>query len=92
MTDSVDNVAAGRAAWARPRDRDRATWSDWLDVARALAVGRTEALKAADTNRCVGTLSASWMFSINACPFIKYVVAVGGALRQIKGLQRICPL
>jgi len=55
MTDPIDDVAAGRAAWARLRDRDRATWSDWLDVARALAVGRTEALKAADTNRCVGT-------------------------------------
>jgi hypothetical protein len=48
-------IEAGRAAWTRLRDRDRATWTDWLDVARALAIGRTEALKAAGTNSPVGT-------------------------------------
>jgi hypothetical protein len=50
-----DRQRRGIAAWARLREHDRATWTDWLDVARALAVGRTAALKAADTNRCVGS-------------------------------------
>jgi hypothetical protein len=48
-------IEAGRSAWARLRDRERATWSDWLDVARALAIGRTVALQAAGTNSPVGT-------------------------------------
>ena len=56
MTDSADDaVAIGIAAWARLRDHERATWADWLDVARALAIGRTAALKIADTNRPLGT-------------------------------------
>ena len=55
MNDSADAVSVGVAAWERLRDHDRATWSDWLAVARALAIGRTAALKAAATNKCVGT-------------------------------------
>jgi hypothetical protein len=46
-----DAIAAGRAAWTRLRERERATWADWLDVGRALAIGRTAALTAAGT-RC----------------------------------------
>jgi hypothetical protein len=56
MSDSADDaIAVGRAASARLRDRDRATWADWLDVARAIAIGRTAALKVAGTNCPVGT-------------------------------------
>lgn len=56
MSASADDaVAVGIAAWARLRDHERATWADWLDVARALAIGRTVALKAAATNKCVGS-------------------------------------
>jgi hypothetical protein len=56
MSDSADDaIAMGRAASARLRDRDRATWADWLDVARAIAIGRTAALKVAGTNCPVGT-------------------------------------
>lgn len=50
-----DAVSAGRDAWARLRERERAAWPDWLTVGRALIIGRTEALKAAGTNRPVGT-------------------------------------
>jgi len=56
MSDSADDaIAVGRVASARLRDRDRATWADWLDVARAIAIGRTAALKVAGTNCPVGT-------------------------------------
>jgi hypothetical protein len=55
MTDPVDDVAAGRAAWARIRGHDRKSWEDWVQVARGLAVGRVEMMKAANTNRPVGT-------------------------------------
>jgi hypothetical protein len=66
MTEIVDDaVAIGAAAWARLRDHDRATWSDWLAVARALAVGRTTALNIAGANRPIGTrynlAMASWL-------------------------------
>jgi hypothetical protein len=55
MIEPSTTIAAGRDAWQRLRDHDRARWTDWLDVARALAVGRTESLKAAGTNRPVGS-------------------------------------
>jgi hypothetical protein len=55
MNEPVDDVAAGRAAWERIKGRDRATWGDWIDVARSLAIGRAETMKAANTNRPVGT-------------------------------------
>ena len=64
MTDPVDDVAAGRAAWARLRG-DRKSWTDWLFVGRALQIGKGEAMKAAKTNRAVGTtynrLMAQWL-------------------------------
>jgi hypothetical protein len=62
-----DTVSVGIAAWARLRDHEKATWADWLDVARALAVGRTAALKAADTNPCVGS---------------RYNIAIGAWLKE----------
>jgi hypothetical protein len=53
MTDAA--IEAGREAWQRLREAPRATWTDWLMVARALIIGRTEALELANTNRPVGT-------------------------------------
>lgn len=72
MTETVDHVAAGKAAWLRLRN-DRATFDDWIAVGRALAIGRTAALKAAGTNRAVGS---------------KYNIAVGRWLtdHQIDGI------
>jgi hypothetical protein len=66
MTASPDDaVAIGIAAWARLRDHEKATWADWLDVARALAIGRTLSLKDADTNRPLGsrynTAMGAWL-------------------------------
>jgi hypothetical protein len=55
MSSGLDEIAEGRAAWSRLRQHERASWSDWLAVGRALAVGRTIALKFAKTNRAVGT-------------------------------------
>ena len=54
MTDAAA-ITAGREAWQRIRAHARMNWQDWLTVARALTIGRTEALKAAGTNRPVGT-------------------------------------
>jgi hypothetical protein len=51
-----DHVAAGRAAWHRLQERETKSWSDWLDVARALVIGRTAASAVAGTNRPVGSI------------------------------------
>ena len=48
-------VAEARLAWARIRENGRRDWDDWILIAQALAAGRSEALKAARTNRAVGT-------------------------------------
>jgi hypothetical protein len=59
-------VEAGRAAWARLRDRDRKAWSDWVDVGKALVILRDEAMAKADVTT----------------PFGKpYTRAMGAALR-----------
>lgn len=55
MIADLDAVAAGAAAWLRIAKSGRRCFDDWLDVARALLVGRTEALKAAGTNAPVGS-------------------------------------
>jgi hypothetical protein len=47
----TDIVEQGRSAWERLRSRQRATWDEWLAVGRAIIIGRTEALKSANTNR-----------------------------------------
>lgn len=52
--DVVDQVAKGREAWQRLRTRDRATWDDWLTVARALILGRAAAMAAAKSNAPMG--------------------------------------
>jgi hypothetical protein len=65
MSEAADDVAAGRAAWERIRGHDRTSWKDWVQVARGLAVGRAETMKAANTNRPVGTtynrLMGQWL-------------------------------
>jgi hypothetical protein len=48
-------IEVGRAAWGRIRDHGRRCFDDWIVVARALAIGRTAALKAAGTNQATGT-------------------------------------
>ncbi len=48
-------IDESRAAWERIRDHGRKSWDDWLQVARALALGRTEALKAPGSDRAVGS-------------------------------------
>src|SRR5258708_20570663 len=55
MIDGGGTIEAGAAAWTRIKDCGRKNWSDWIQVARALAIGRTEALKAAETNRTLGS-------------------------------------
>ncbi len=55
MIDDGGTIEAGAAAWTRIKDCGRKNWSDWIQVARALAIGRTEALKAAETNRTLGS-------------------------------------
>jgi hypothetical protein len=50
----LDAVADGVAAWSRIRDHGRKHFEDWITVDRALAIGRTEALKIARTNKAVG--------------------------------------
>ena len=47
----TDIVEQGRSAWERLRSRRRATRDEWLDVGGAIIIGRTEALKSANTNR-----------------------------------------
>jgi len=65
MIDSVDHVAAGRAAWARIRDHGRKNFDDWIAVGRALVIGRTEAMQKAQANRPIGTtynrLMGEWL-------------------------------
>jgi hypothetical protein len=60
-----DAIEASSASWQRIKDHGRKDWDDWLRVARALLIGRTAALKAADTNRCVGSkynaAMAAWL-------------------------------
>lgn len=54
MTEPADDIIAGREAWSRLRDC-RAGFDDWLVVARAVRIGRAEAMAAAKTNAPVGT-------------------------------------
>jgi hypothetical protein len=53
MSDA-DPIAEGRAAWSRIRDGRRG-FDDWILIARALQIGRSASLKAAATNRAVGS-------------------------------------
>jgi hypothetical protein len=53
--DEATTIADARAAWQRLKRRQRASWHDWLCIARALAVGRSTVLQAAGTSRPVGS-------------------------------------
>jgi hypothetical protein len=56
MTDSADDaVTAGRSAWERIHEHGRKCFEDWLQVAKALAVGRSQAMQEAKCNKPVGT-------------------------------------
>lgn len=57
----LDEVSAGRAAWSRLRSRERTTWDDWLAVARALVIGREQALRLANRNTPHGKLYTAAM-------------------------------
>jgi hypothetical protein len=65
MSESDDQIAEGREAWGRLRERDRATWSDWLAVGEALILGRTSAMQTAKTNKPLGSkynrLVGAWL-------------------------------
>jgi len=65
MTDVPPTVEAGRDAWNRLKSRERTSWADWLAVARALAIGRAEAMKQAKANRPLGSkynrLFGAWL-------------------------------
>jgi hypothetical protein len=43
-------INAGKAAWLRIKDRDRATYDDYLLLGEALVVARTACMKKAGTN------------------------------------------
>jgi hypothetical protein len=55
MTASNDPIADGKAAWQRLKTNARTSWADWVLIARALEVGRSESLKIALTSSPVGT-------------------------------------
>lgn len=58
-----DVVGQGREAWARIKDRSRATFDDWVAVGKACAIGRAESLKLANTNRPYGKTYTKFMTS-----------------------------
>jgi hypothetical protein len=48
MTEAAVNE--GRAAWSRIKDREKATWDDWIAVGRALMIGRAACMSIANVN------------------------------------------
>jgi hypothetical protein len=58
-------IIEGREAWARLRGRGEKTFSDWVAVGKALALGRAHCLKLAGTNKPFGarytTAMALWL-------------------------------
>lgn len=55
MTATNDPIADGKAAWQRIKSNARKSWSDWVLIARALEVGRSEVLKIATASKPVGS-------------------------------------
>lgn len=54
MSNTAQDIAEGRAAWQRLRNRARASWDDWKLVGRALTAGRNEVMAAAGVNSPFG--------------------------------------
>jgi hypothetical protein len=54
MTDDVDQIEAGKAAWQRLKAHARTTWSDWKAVGEALHAGKCLAMKTAGVERPFG--------------------------------------
>jgi hypothetical protein len=50
----ADAIEAGKAAWARLKDRDRLNWADWILIGHALQIGRDQSMKAAGCNTPFG--------------------------------------
>ena len=50
----LDTICAGREAWQRIKDRDKASFEDWLMIGRALIAGRTECMSKAGCNKPYG--------------------------------------
>lgn len=50
----TDQIAAGRDAWQRICQRTVSTFDDWVEVGRALVIGRAQCFKLAGTNRPFG--------------------------------------
>ena len=73
MTEPADIVAQAKEAWGRLKSR--ATFADWLAVGRAIEIGKQAALRAAGTNRPVGS---------------KYNKAMGKWLKD-NGLAEVTP-
>jgi hypothetical protein len=56
MSDRADDtISEGVAAWSRIRECSRKSFDDWIAVAQALAVGRSQAMQEARANRPIGT-------------------------------------
>jgi hypothetical protein len=60
-----DTIAAGAAAWAKIRESGRKNFDLWVEVAKALQIGRDIALREAGTTKPFGTIfskaSARWL-------------------------------
>jgi hypothetical protein len=47
-------IAEGKAAWARIRERSKSTFSDWIEIGRMLIIGRSLCMKQANCNKPYG--------------------------------------
>jgi hypothetical protein len=61
----VETIAAAQAAWKAIQGQSRATFADWIKVARALALGRAECMAQAKANSPAGSrynrLAGIWL-------------------------------
>lgn len=54
MTVATRTISEARAAWQRIKDRDKASFEDWLAIGRALIAGRQECMAKAGVNSPYG--------------------------------------
>ena len=61
----VDMISSGREAWSRLRARGEKSFDDWVAVGKALALGRAQCLKLAETSKPFGkrytAATAQWL-------------------------------